>query len=74
MEVPVPNGASFVGKSLLELELPKDVLVVLIQREGKVLVPRGGTQINELDTLLVLSDRKSLRETLSLFEVKAVQV
>ncbi|HTL11835.1 MAG TPA: potassium/proton antiporter [Bdellovibrionota bacterium] len=59
VEIPVPAGAQAVGKSLLELDLPKDVLIVLIQREGDILVPRGGTLFNANDTLLVLCERTS---------------
>lgn len=62
VEVPVPEGARAVGKSLVELGLPQDVLIVLIQREGDVLVPRGGTHIGERDTLLVISEDKSPEE------------
>src|SRR5262249_16694883 len=46
-ELTLTPGARAVGKSLLDLRLPKDVLVVLIQRRGDILVPRGGTEILE---------------------------
>jgi cell volume regulation protein A len=62
IEVPITKDSAAVGKSLLQLHLPKDVLVVLIQRGGDVLVPRGGTHINEQDTLLILSDFRSVEE------------
>ena len=58
-EVPVPKGSLAVGKSLLELGLPGDVLVILIQRGEDLVVPRGGTHLSEQDTLLVLSERGS---------------
>jgi len=62
MEISVPSGAKAIGKSLVELALPQDVLVVLIQQDGHVIVPRGGTSIGEKDTLLVLAETKSSRE------------
>jgi cell volume regulation protein A len=62
VEVSVPPGSSAIGRSLIELTLPKDVLIVLIQRDGDILVPRGGTHLNEKDTLLVLAESKSARE------------
>jgi potassium/hydrogen antiporter len=62
IEVPVTENSLAVGKSLVELNLPKNVLVVLIQRGGDVIVPRGGTHINDQDTLLVLSEFKSIDE------------
>jgi cell volume regulation protein A len=60
IEVPVPAGARAIGKSLVELRLPQDVLVILIQRAGDIVVPRGGTHLSEQDTLLVLSESKSV--------------
>ncbi len=60
IEFPVPEGSQAIGKSLVELALPQDTLVVLIQRNGDVIVPRGGTQIHSKDTLLVLSETDSL--------------
>ncbi len=52
----MPPGSSAVGRSLLELALPNEVLIVLIQRGGDVLVPRGGTHLAEGDTLLALAE------------------
>ncbi len=59
IEVPVSPGSQAVGKSLVELNLPKDILIILIQRDGDILVPRGGTHINDRDTLLILSENES---------------
>jgi cell volume regulation protein A len=62
IEIPVTKDSGAIGKSLVQLNLPKDVLVVLIQRGGDVVVPRGGTHINDQDTLLILSDYRSVEE------------
>jgi len=62
VEISVPQGSRLVGKSLLELELPSELLIVLIQRSGDILIPRGGTHIEALDTLLVLSENESFDE------------
>jgi cell volume regulation protein A len=61
VEVPVPAQSSVVGRSLVELALPVGALVVLIRRNDDVLVPRGSTQIESGDTLLVLAERDALR-------------
>lgn len=58
----VPYGSSVVGKSIVELELPQDTLVVLIGRDDEYLVPSGGTVLQEGDTLLVLASAESLPE------------
>jgi len=59
IEVPVQARSQMIGKSLVELNLPKDLLIVLIERNGDILVPRGGTHIHDQDTLLVLSESES---------------
>ena len=60
--MPVSANSSGIGKSLIELDLPKDALVVLIQRDGDILVPRGGTHLAENDILLVLCENTSAEE------------
>ena len=62
VEVTITPDSSSVGKTLLELSLPQDVLIVLIQRAGDILVPRGGTHLAEGDTLLVLAENISTED------------
>lgn len=65
-EVIVPQESSLVGNSLLELGLPRGVLVVQIQRDGAALIPNGGTVLRAGDHLLVLAtpDTQSALEQL----------
>jgi len=53
----VPYNSEVVGKSIIELGLPEDSLVVLIGRDDNYLVPSGGTVLQEGDTALVLVNR-----------------
>jgi cell volume regulation protein A len=62
VEVSIPKGSPVVGKSLVQLTLPNEVLIVLIQRDGDILVPRGGTHVLEGDTLLVLAESGTAEE------------
>ena len=62
VEIEVPSGSATVGKSVIELPLPKDSLIVLLQRAGQVTVPRGGTRIEADDRLLVFANRENLKE------------
>jgi len=62
VEVSVPKGSPVVGKSLIQLNLPSEMLIVLIQRDGNVLVPRGTTHVLEGDTLLLLAESATLEE------------
>ena len=63
VEVPVPVHSAVVGRPLVDLALPAGALVVLIRRADEVLVPRGATQIESGDTLLVLAEPEGLRRT-----------
>ena len=58
----VPYNAAVAGKSLVELGLPQDSLVVLISRDDNYLVPSGGTVLQEGDTILVLVNKNNLPE------------
>ena len=54
-EITIAPGSPVVGKQILDLNLPADVLIVLIGREGDLVVPRGGTLLQAEDVLLVLA-------------------
>jgi cell volume regulation protein A len=60
VELPVPDGSTVIGRALGELALPAGALIVLIRRNDDVLVPRGTTQIESRDTLLVLAEPETL--------------
>jgi cell volume regulation protein A len=61
-EVEIEEGDHSLGKQILELGLPVNVLITLINREGKFIVPRGTTRIQLHDKLLILSDKKEVFE------------
>jgi cell volume regulation protein A len=67
-EVEVTGNDKAVGKQVFELGLPDNVLVTLINREGKFIVPRGRTVIEDQDKLLVLSDKKDVEEIKNLLK------
>lgn len=57
----LPNMAA-VGKTVADLGVPSDVLILLIGRGDGFVVPRGQTTIEPYDTLLMLGDPDTLRE------------
>jgi cell volume regulation protein A len=65
-EVRVPADSNVVGRSLVELALPGGALIVLIGRREDLLVPRGVTQIEAEDRLLVLADQEGLNRIRSI--------
>lgn len=56
VEIKIKSDSSWVNKALSELVLPDDVLIVMIKRAGKTIIPRGGTVILENDTVVVSAD------------------
>jgi len=59
-EVDVPDASAVVRRRVFELGLPPDVLIVLIDRQGEVIVPRGETVVVGGDRLMVLADLDDL--------------
>ncbi|MBA3885131.1 MAG: potassium/proton antiporter [Acidobacteria bacterium] len=55
-EITIAAGAPATGKSLVSLGLPAGVLVVLLYRQGEIVVPQGGTVFEEGDRVLLLAE------------------
>lgn len=58
LELDIPEGSEAAGKRIVQLNLPRASLIVLIHRQGKYLNPDGDTVIQAGDHLLVLADSK----------------
>ncbi len=61
----VPFHSDVAGKSIVELGMPVDSLIVLISRNESFIVPSGGTVLQEGDTILVLVNKGNLPEVRS---------
>ena len=59
-DVVVPRGSAVDDRALVEAGLPREALVVLIQRGAQQLVPTGSTHLQAGDRLLVLADDNAL--------------
>lgn len=68
-ELPIPFGSNIAGKAIVELRLPSDFLVILVARDNDFVLPSGGTVLQGGDTLLVLSDKESLEEVMTKFDL-----
>ena len=55
VEVHIPRHAPAADKTLVEIDLPREVIVGCILRGEQSLIPRGGTRIHEDDTLVVIA-------------------
>ncbi len=63
----VPYQSALAGKSIVELGMPKDSLIVLISRNDNYIVPSGGTVLQESDTVLVLVNKHNLSKVREIF-------
>ena len=53
IKVQLSKGDSWSGRTIQTLGLPSGIIVAAIQREGKVIVPRGGVELFPGDTLVL---------------------
>lgn len=58
VELDVPDNSPSIGKPVMELDLPKSALIVLIHRDGKYITANGQTEIQPKDHLLIMADSK----------------
>jgi cell volume regulation protein A len=61
-EVIVPFHSKAAGKSIVELSLPQQSLIVLVCRNEKFFIPNGATVLQEGDILWVLADGGDLKK------------
>ena len=63
----VPFNAAVAGKTIVELGLPKDCLITMINRDENFLVPSGGSVLEEGDIVLILVNKGNLSEIKEIF-------
>ncbi|MEX2604202.1 MAG: TrkA C-terminal domain-containing protein, partial [Gracilimonas sp.] len=59
-ELEIAEGDPIIGKQVIDLNFPDNSLIVIINREGKFLVPRGTTEIKIGDKLLILAQKEDM--------------
>jgi cell volume regulation protein A len=50
----IPAPSPLVGQSIIDIQLPHDVLVIQIHRDGRVIIPNGGTRLEAHDRLMLV--------------------
>jgi cell volume regulation protein A len=63
----ISSSSPVKGKSIFQLHLPKDVLVVLVNRHGEEFIPRGSTMIEQSDRLVCLAAKTSIEAVEAIF-------
>jgi len=61
-EVQTPPDFIFSGKTLAQMTIPKDAVIVSIMRGGELVIPRGNTQILANDKVVVLAKNTAFHE------------
>lgn len=56
VEMPDPHGA--IGPAIADLQLPGGAAIILITRDGDIVVPKGSTRLNGWDRVTVLAHAK----------------
>jgi hypothetical protein len=57
---PDAAAADLIGKALRDLRLPPGNLVALVRRHGHLLVPNGGTTLEEGDQITIIGEPKGI--------------
>ena len=68
-EILIPDRHPFTGKTLAELSLPDEFVLISIERNDKLIIPRGNTTIEKGDRIMVLCSNNhlhALKETFKL--------
>ena len=62
LEIKIPQNSIMAGKAIMDLDIPMDILIVMIKRKDKLITPRGTTVIKPADTLMLAGDYELLLE------------
>ena len=57
-EFVIMGGSALEGRKVMEIDWPKNCLLVAVEREGKEMIPRGKTQLQAGDRLTVMTDER----------------
>ncbi|MFV0527550.1 MAG: potassium channel family protein [Lachnospiraceae bacterium] len=63
----VEHGSSAVGRAIKELEIPNDSILIAIDRNNEIVIPRGDTVVEEQDHILALTNEKDEVELSAVF-------
>lgn len=67
VEEKIPAGAQAIGTAIKDLNLPEECVIAAIIRDGKVIVPRGGTTFKQGDEVLAITDPEGALRLSALF-------
>ena len=53
LEVRITNDSKWIDKMIIDANIPEEILIVMIKRDNKILVPKVSTVIKSGDTLVL---------------------
>ena len=72
-EVTLPQDSSFAGKRLRDVQLPVDVVLVALIRDGNPLTPERDRAFEAGDELLFLANQEAEAELAAIFETEPIE-
>ncbi len=67
VEEKIPAGAIAIGVAIKDMNLPENCVIAAIIRQGKVVVPRGITELEAEDEVLAITDSAGAEQLAALF-------
>ncbi len=61
VDIPIPENSPVAGKQIVDMNLPKSALVVLVGRNDDFIVPRGNTVLEPGDLMLILGENSAVQ-------------
>jgi CBS domain-containing protein len=62
LEIPLSSGMAAVGRCIRDMDLPPQVLITTIRRDGEVFIAHGETLLQPGDTLVVLAQQNAVAD------------
>lgn len=69
IRVPLHSGDSWIGQKIMDLYLPKGMIIALIQRRSEMLIPRGDVSLEEGDTIILGAESIGNTQPLNIKEI-----
>lgn len=68
-EINIPDNYKLSGTQLVNLKLPETINIISIERDDKLIIPRGFTELRGGDTILILSNNIPISKLESIFKL-----
>jgi len=70
LELKIPHGSPVSGKKIMDLDLPKGILIALISRNGDMFVPWGDSVLMENDEVLIFAAEELMPRAVEMLGVE----